>query len=335
MKNIVLILALSLLVSCQPSKREFIRNEGFIFGTTYHLIYDHSEDLHEEIKIKFNEFDLSLSTYNKQSIISKVNRNEPVEVDHFFKTVFQKADEVTRATEGAFDMTIGPLANAWGFGFSNMASITQVLIDSLRLNMGMDKIKLEGNRVVKANADIVLNVNALAKGYGVDVIACLLEQNGVTNYMVEIGGELRVKGHNQKQTNWRVGIDKPVDDPEVMSRDLQEVISITNTALATSGNYRNFYYKDGKKYAHTISPYTGYPVQHQLLSASVIAPDCMTADAYATAFMVLGLEKSLEIVKQHPELEAYFISSDEQESYRITMSENFHKFINKKSKGGY
>ncbi|MBI9060360.1 MAG: FAD:protein FMN transferase [Marinilabiliaceae bacterium] len=330
MKNILLILILSLLVSCQPSKREFIRNEGFIFGTTYHLIYDHSEDLHEDIKIKFNEFDLSLSTYNKQSIISKVNRNEPVEVDHFFKTVFQKAAEVTQATEGAFDMTIGPLANAWGFGFSNKDSITSELVDSLLINMGMDKLKLEGNRVVKTNPDIVLNVNALAKGYGVDVIARLLEQHGITNYMVEIGGELRVKGYNQKHSHWRVGIDKPVDDPEVMSRDLQEVISITNTALATSGNYRNFYFKEGKKYAHTISPYTGYPVQHQLLSASVIAPDCMTADAYATAFMVLGLEKSLEIMKQHPELEAYFISSDEQETYRITMTDNFHKFIDEK-----
>ena len=335
MKNILLILTFALLVSCQPSNREFIRNEGFIFGTTYHLIYDHSEDLHEDIKIKFNEFDLSLSTYNKQSVISKVNRNEPVEVDHFFKTVFQKADEVTQATNGAFDMTIGPLANAWGFGFSNKDSITQELIDSLRLNMGMDKIKLEGNRVVKTNPDIVLNVNALAKGYGVDVIARLLEQHGITNYMVEIGGELRVKGYNQKHSHWRVGIDKPMDDPKVMSRDLQEVISITNTALATSGNYRNFYYKDGKKYAHTISPYTGYPVQHQLLSASVIAPDCMTADAYATAFMVLGLEKSLEIVKQHPELEAYFISSDEEETYRITMTDNFHKFIHKKRKGDH
>jgi len=335
MKNILLILTFALLVSCQPSNREFIRNEGFIFGTTYHLIYDHSEDLHEDIKIKFNEFDLSLSTYNKQSIISKVNRNEPVEVDHFFKTVFQKADEVTQATNGAFDMTIGPLANAWGFGFSNKDSITQELIDSLRLNMGMDKIKLEGNRVVKTNPDIVLNVNALAKGYGVDVIARLLEQHGITNYMVEIGGELRVKGYNQKHSHWRVGIDKPMDDPKVMSRDLQEVISITNTALATSGNYRNFYYKDGKKYAHTISPYTGYPVQHQLLSASVIAPDCMTADAYATAFMVLGLEKSLEIIKQHPELEAYFISSDGQETYRITMTDNFHKFIDRNSQVEY
>jgi len=333
MKNSVLILVLAVLASCQPSNKEFIRNEGFIFGTTYHLIYDHPNDLHEEIRVAFNEFDLSLSTYNKQSIISKVNRDEPVEVDAYFKTVFHKAVEVTKATEGAFDMTIGPLANAWGFGFSNKDSITQELVDSLLLHMGMDKIKLEGNRVVKANPAIVLNVNALAKGYGVDVIANLLEAQGITNYMVEIGGELRVKGHNQKKQNWRVGIDMPVDDPQVITRDLQEVISITNTALATSGNYRNFYYKEGKKYAHTISPYTGYPVQHQLLSASVIAPDCMTADAYATAFMVLGLEKSLEIVKQHPELEAYFISSDEEETYRITMTDKFQQFIADKSKG--
>lgn len=333
MRNILVVLCLAVLVSCQSPNKEYIRNEGFIFGTTYHLIYDYNKDLHDEIRLKFNAFDLSLSTYNEKSIISQVNRNEPVEVDDYFKAAFNKAIEVTRATEGAFDMTIGPLANAWGFGFSKKDSITQALIDSLLLNMGMDKISLEGNRVIKTNPNIILNVNAIAKGYAVDVIAHLMEEHGITNYMVEIGGELRVKGVNQKKVNWRVGIDKPVDDPEVLNRDLQEVVSITDAAMATSGNYRNFYYKDGKKYAHTISPYTGYPVQHQLLSASVIAPDCMTADAYATAFMVLGLEKSMEIVNKHPELEAYFISSAGEDEYEITMTDQFRKLIKNINKG--
>lgn len=313
--------------SCTPSKTVYVRNEGMVFGTTYHLIYQSKEDLHSEIKLKYNEFDLSLSTYNKESVISKVNKNVPVEADAYFLKLFNAAKKISAHTHGAFDMTVAPLVNAWGFGFTNKDSISTELIDSLRQYIGMDKVWLEGKQVKKANEAVMLDASAIAKGYAVDVIADFLEAKGIDNYMVEIGGEIRMRGKNHKGVAWRVGIDKPIDDPKVLKRDLQAIISIDNGALATSGNYRNFYYENGRKYAHTIDPATGYPVQHELLSASVIAKDCMTADAYATAFMVMGLEKSKALVESTSGLEAYFIASTGEENYEIVCTRGFEKLL--------
>ncbi|TAJ09398.1 FAD:protein FMN transferase [Marinilabiliaceae bacterium JC017] len=313
--------------SCTPSKTVYVRNEGMIFGTTYHLIYQSKEDLHSQIKLKYNEFDLSLSTYNKESVISKVNKNVPVEADAYFLKLFNTAQKISAQTNGAFDMTVAALVNAWGFGFTNKDSISDQLIDSLRQYIGMDKVWLEGKQVRKANEAVMLDASAIAKGYAVDVIADFLETKEIDNYMVEIGGEIRMKGKNHKGVAWRVGIDKPIDDPKVLKRDLQAIISIDNGALATSGNYRNFYYENGRKYAHTIDPATGYPVQHELLSASVIAKDCMTADAYATAFMVMGLEKSKALVESTPGLEAYFIASTGEEEYEIVYTKGFEKLL--------
>jgi len=315
-----------LLNACTPPQN-YVRNEGLIFGTSYHIIYSHDTDLKAEIKSKLNEFNTSLSTYDPQSIISKINQNIDVETDTYFNTVFRKAEEVTIATNGAFDITVAQLVNLWGFGFSKKDSVTTDLVDSLLAYVGMEKVKLENNSVKKQFPQTMLDASAIAKGYGVDVIADLLETHGITHYMVEIGGEMRVKGLNEKHTKWRVGIDKPVDDPEVQNRELEDIIEISDASIATSGNYRNYYYKDGKKYAHTINPHTGYPVSHQLLGVSVIAPNCMTADAYATAFMVLGLEESMKIVNQHPELEAYFICTSTDDKYTISYTKGFEKLI--------
>lgn len=312
--------------SCQL-KKEYIRTEGLIFGTIYHMTYEHSTDLSDTIQRTLNAFDWSMSTYKEESTISKINRNASFETDRYFRQVFAMAKEVTAKTDGAFDMTIAPLVNAWGFGFSKKDSITANLVDSIRQYVGMDMLSLEGNRIVKAKPEIMLDGSAIAKGFAVDVVADVLESFGVDNYMVEIGGEMRVKGLNPKQTAWRVGIDKPIDDPEVLNRQLQEIISISDIALATSGNYRNFYIKNGKKYAHTISPYTGYPVNHSLLGVSVVAPTCMVADAYATAFMVLGYEKSLAIVEQNKDMEAYFILNGQAGEYDIKMSSGFSNYI--------
>ena len=319
-------LAVFSLFACQP-KKEFIRNEGLIFGTVYHMTYEHHHDLYDTINAVLNAFDRSMSTYKKESLISKINRNASDKTDAYFRQVFHRAKEITEATDGAFDMTVAPLVNAWGFGFSKEDSITQALIDSILPNVGMAMLQLDGDRLIKQRPGIMLDGSAIAKGFAVDVVADLLEAFEVRNYMIEIGGEMRVKGHNPVNTVWRVGIDKPIDDPEVMNRQLQEIIGISNVALATSGNYRNFYVKGGKKYAHTISPFTGYPVSHQLLGVSVLAPDCMSADAYATGFMVLGFEKSLEIVESHPELEAYFIMADKALEYKTHSTKGFSKYI--------
>ncbi len=312
--------------ACQP-KKEFIRNEGLIFGTIYHMTYEASEDLSDTIHYTLNAFDWSMSTYKEESVISKINRNVSDETDQYFRQVFNKALEVTAATNGAFDMTVAPLVNLWGFGFSKKDSVTEAAIDSIRQFVGMNMVRLEGTRIIKEKPEIMLDGSAIAKGFAVDVVADLLESLGVENYMVEIGGEMRVKGHNPNLVSWRVGIDKPIDDPAVKNRELQEIISISDVALASSGNYRNFYIKGGKKYAHTISPFTGYPVAHSLLGVSVLASDCMTADAYATAFMVLGYEKSIKIVEAHPDLEAYFILDGHSDEYTIKMTEGFSKYI--------
>lgn len=324
------LLLLSLIVvvaSCNNSK-VYHKNEGFIFGTVYHIVYSHQSDLHNELVQKLNEVDMSLSTYKSNSVISRINTNDTAVIpDDYFIRVYQKAVEVTVKTTGAFDMTVAPLVNAWGFGFSKRATVTPELIDSLLNFVGMDKINLHEGRIIKSDARIMLDASAIAKGYGVDVVADFLEAQGVEHYMVEIGGEIRVKGKNSKGQWWRVAIDKPVDNPSRDNSECESVLSLSNVALATSGNYRNFYHENGKKYAHTISPYTGYPVQSDVLSASVIAPDCMTADAYATAFMVLGLEKSMEIVEATKELDAYFIYSGAEGEMLVRYSKGFEKYI--------
>lgn len=330
-KKIQLLLLASLFfVACQPSKKEYQFNEGYIWGTIYHIVYDQADgdDLHDEIKVKMNEFDHSLSTYKPESIISRVNNNDStVVLDHYFETVFKRSLEISEITNGAFDMTIAPLANAWGFGFKNKLEPEDIPVDSLLEIVGYRKVKLLNHKIIKDDSRIMFDPSAIAKGYGVDVVAEFLESKGITNYMVEIGGEIRVKGVSNKNRSWRVGIDQPIDDPEVKNREIQDVLSLPNGAMATSGNYRQFYIKDGKKYAHTIDPKLGYPVQHSLLSASVIAPDCMTADAYATAFMVMGFEKSRVIVENDPNLEAYFIYTNTDGKYQTYSSEKIKKMI--------
>ncbi len=327
--HILLILSISLVFSfCTEQPKKFFNNEGLIFGTSYHIVYKNDKDVHDGIRTKMNEFNISLSTYEKKSVISKINSNEDVELDDYFICVFNKAVEISGKTDGAFDITVAPLVNAWGFGFSKRDKVSPQLIDSLLQFVGMDKVKISGGRVVKSDPGVMLDASAIAKGYGVDVIAEYFESLGVNDYLVEIGGEIRVSGHNMRGIPWHVGIDKPVDDPKVLHRELQEIIEFTDGALASSGNYRNFYVKDGKKYAHTINPKTGYPIQHELLSASVIAPDCMTADSYATAFMVLGLEKAKEIVKKTPNLEAYFIYRGENsDTLSVFYTDGFGKLI--------
>ncbi len=326
------VLVFFLLAACQPSKNNYQFNEGYIWGTTYHIIYDNPnrDNLHGDIKAKMNDFDLALSTYNPKSTISRVNNNDStVILDPYFKTVFKRSIEISEATNGAFDISIAPLVNAWGFGFKNKLDPKDIPVDSLLQLVGFNKVKLIDNRIIKSDPRIMLDASAIAKGYGVDVVAEFLESKGISNYMVEIGGEIRVKGLSNKNRKWRVGIDSPIDDPTLEKREIQNVLSLNDGAMATSGNYRQFYIKEGKKYAHTIDPRLGYPVQHSLLSASVIASNCITADAYATAFMVLGLEKSIQIVEQDSNIEAYFIYTDQQGNHQTYASSKIKTMLTK------
>ncbi len=300
----------TIIIVRQQHTMPYQHNTGFIFGTVYNITYQSDKDLQGEIEAELKKVDSSLSTFNKASVISKINRNENVEVNKMFADVFNLAQNISSETEGAFDITVAPLVNAWGFGFKNDTKPTAEAIDSLKQIIGYKKIRLEGNRVVKEDKRIMLDCSAIAKGYGSDAVARLLKSKGIENFMVEIGGEIVTKGINEKRLPWKIGVTKPVDDSLNVNQEIQTILNVTNKAMATSGNYRNFYYKNGKKYAHTIDPTTGYPVQHNILSATVLAANCATADAYATAFMVMGMEKAKDILNRHPELMAYFIYSD-------------------------
>jgi len=285
-------------------------NRGQIFGTFYSITYQCDNDLQKEIEAELKKVDQALSMFNKESIISKINRNEKVELNEMFLQVFTLAQKVSQDTDGAFDITVAPLVNAWGFGFKTGDQPSVTSIDSLMSTVGYNKISLKGRQVFKENKNTMLDCSAIAKGYGSDVVAAFLKKRGIENFMVEIGGEVVTQGISEKRVPWRIGVTKPTEDSLSIGDELQTVLNVTNKAMATSGNYRNFYYKDGKKYAHTIDPKTGYPVQHSLLSATVLANNCAMADAYATSFMVMGIEKAKAVLERHPELMAYFIYSD-------------------------
>lgn len=309
--NLVLgFLILNIILAGCKSSVTYKYTEGKIYGTFYHISYASEEDLQEEIRRQMESVNASLSMFNPNSVIAKLNRNESDSTDILFRKLFNTALQVYQATDGAFDITVGPLVNAWGFGVKQNTFPDSARIDSIVRFVGMEKLALVNDKIQKKFPEIEMDASSIAKGLGVDLVAELLDSRGIKDYMVEIGGELRVKGFSNKKRAWRIGIDRPVDDVAAEDRQLQFIVGLTSGALATSGNYRNFYIHEGKKYAHTINPKTGYPVQTEILSASVYARTCMESDAYATAFMVMGLQKSRQILQADPELEACFIYTE-------------------------
>ena len=299
----------SYLIVTKQNKVLYQTAEGAIFGTFYHLTYQSRDDLQAGVEAELLRVDSSLSMFNPSSIISRVNRDEDVEVDSLFRTVFTLAQQVSAATGGAFDITVAPLVNAWGFGFKNGELPDSAQVDSLRQLVGYQHIRLlDNNHIEKDTPGIVLDCSAVAKGFGVDVVANYLRRQGIENFMVEIGGEVVVSGVNPKGKPWRVGVNKAADDPTSTNQELATVLNLTDRAMATSGNYRNYYTTDdGRRVAHTIDPSSGYPVQHSLLSATVLAPTCAEADAFATSFMVMGIDSARTILTRHPELQVFFI----------------------------
>lgn len=324
------VLILGVILGGCNSPVEYKYAEGKIYGTYYHISYLSSEDLQSEIHREMELVNASLSMFNPQSVISKLNRNESINTDTLFRKMYKEALKVNLATGGAFDITVGPLVNAWGFGFKHEIFPDSVKIDSVRKFVGMDKVSLKGEFLYKEFPEVVMDASSIAKGLGVDLVAEYFDARGISDYMVEIGGEVRVKGESSKKRPWRIGIDRPEDDVTAGSRELQLVAGITSGALATSGNYRNFYVHEGKKYAHTINPKTGYPVQTEILSASVYARSCMEADAYATAFMVVGLKQAQEILQSNPQLEGCLIYLEDGK-FKTWISPGFEKMIVQKA----
>ena len=329
----------TVLIIRENSRKTYQRDEGKIFGTFYHITYQSEENLHDEILAELQRVDQSLSMFNDSSTISRINRNEAVDLsaDSLFVEVYAMARRIAEDTDGAFDITVAPLVNAWGFGFKNEQMPSETAVDSLRAFVGYQKVSLvEGKsqfniqhstfNIQKSDPRTMLDCSAIAKGFGCDLVGRLFRQKGIENYMIEIGGEVVVGGVNEEGEKWHIGVAKPEEAPEKSNNELQTILELplssphlveAFSALATSGNYRNFYVKDGKRYAHTIDPRTGHPVQHSILSATVIADNCATADAYATAFMVLGLDEAKRILDRHPDLLAYLIYTDSTGNYAI------------------
>lgn len=311
------------------SKNEMTyRNDsGNIFGTYYNITYRHGSDLKQDIERVLNSVDNSLSPFNKNSIITAINNNENVLPDSMFLRVFSMAQHISKETDGAFDITVAPLVNAWGFGFKRGIPTDSATIDSLRNYVGYTTVNYENGRIVKSNPGTMLDCSAIAKGYACDEVARMLRGKGVTDFMVEIGGEVVTGGKNDKGAAWVIGINTPAEGAS--QNDLQEIIHISDKSIATSGNYRNFRYEGERKVAHTIDPRTGYPVQHSLLSATVVADDCTTADALATAFMVMGREKAMEYCSKRSDIDVYLIFSDSVGDFATCSSEGFKRYINK------
>ncbi|MHA7843581.1 MAG: FAD:protein FMN transferase [Winogradskyella sp.] len=326
MKKLLFALLILVSISCKQKQKEsqLVKLSGPVFGTGFNIQYADNEntDYSKEIDGLFNDINKSLSTYISDSDISKLNRNEISDVDDYFVEVFNTSKSIYLETEGVFDPTIGNVVNAWNFGAETDKFLTDsTTIDSLMQFVGFNKVSLNNHTINKPKSTY-LEFNAIAKGYGVDVIGKFLESKNVANYLVEIGGEIRVKGKNiEKDSPWKVGLDEPRFDGE---QSVFKALELKNEAMATSGTYRKFKIdENGNRYAHIIDTKTGYPTKTNILSVSVIAPDCITADGYATAFQAMGIEKVTSFLKSHPELKAYFIYQDTDKTLKTLSLNNF------------
>ena len=334
MKYLVFILTM-VMVACQPSVNEKVYLiEGEAQGSTYHIKYiaERDENLKPAIDSILEVIDLSMSTYRPDSAISKINQGDTtVVVDEHFRKVFEASQQIWQESEGLFDPTVGVLVNAWGFGKQKISEAdlpTDKKIDSLRKYVGFDKVALtEKNLIKKRYTEILFDFNAIAQGYTSDVVANYLSVRGIKNYIVEIAGEMYLKGRNTvEDKSWTIGVEnplKPLDD-----RDLVATIQFTNQGLATSGNYRKVWTdSNGRKYVHSINPLTGRATQSDVLSATVVAPSTMLADGYATMFMVMGLAKSKAFLEKHPDLAVLLVYSDDKHQEATYKTKSFEKLI--------
>ena len=331
MRIYLIITALVLaMVSC-TTKPEYAEINGLTQGTTYHIVVEKSPGLdimtlRQDIESMLTRVDNSLSIYNDSSVISLINSGASDVTDTLFREVFRLSALVSQQSGGLFDITIGPLVKAWGFGPDAMKRFDATMLDSLLALVGMDKVRLEGERLVRSDPHMFIDVNAIAQGYTVDLLIDMLKREGIEDCLVEVGGEVRTSG-DKRGKGWHVGIDTPADGNNTPGANMKAKVRLDNRALATSGNYRKFYVEDGVKYSHTIDPHTGYPARHTLLSATVIAKDCAVADAWATACMVAGPEAAKALIEENDFLEGYLIFSDENGEMKSWMSEGLANLV--------
>ena len=321
-----IIAAVLLLLLPNTPKKQYYHNQGNVFGTYYNIRYEGTEDLHTAIQQRLQEFDHSLSMFNPNSVISHINRNDSVVTDSLFEALYHEAHAISQLSGGAFDITVAPLVNAWGFGTKIQEPRTKnqdINLDSIKAFVGYQHIRLNNHHLEKDDNRITLDASAIAKGYACDVVADLLREHGCHNLLVDIGGEVVLQGVNDKGNAWRVGITRPTIDATGAEKELQEVIASSDLCMATSGNYLQYYFVDGQRRSHTIDPRNGYPVQHSLLSATVTASTCMRADALATACMVLGEQAALDMINQTTDAACYLIIADS-DTLRIATSQRWY-----------
>ena len=327
MKNFVLISAFSflfLMPSCK--KAEYVKCAGFAQGTTWHITYKSfdNENLTSKFDSLLSAFDFSMSAYNKESLLTKLNENSEVRVDENFEKVFSSSMELYRLSGGLFDPTCRPLVNAWGFNrHKNLRKPEQQELDSILEFVGMDKVKIHDGKLIKSDSRVTLNFNANAQGYSVDLLCEWLENHGYTDFIVEVGGEVRAFGKNPENKLWMVGIDTPFDGMTEENRQITAAVPLENSSLCTSGDYRNFFKIDGKKYSHELNPKTGYPKDDSLLSVSIVCPTALLGDGLATTVMVMGLKDGFKLVDSLPDAEGFFIYSDKNGDFKTVKTKNF------------
>ncbi|MDD3720870.1 MAG: FAD:protein FMN transferase [Lutibacter sp.] len=327
MKNCLFVLILLIFFSCRNNEPNLKIIEGNAIGTTFTVRYLDTETKNYETKIDslIAAINKSASTYIPTSDLSKINKGDTtILADENLQEIFIKSEKIYKETNGAFDPTVGILVNAWGFGPEEpIENLDSLKVQELLKYVGFEKVKLENGKIKKLYPEIYLDFNAIAKGYLVDMLSRMFEKNSIANYMVEIGGEIRARGQNEKGLPWKIAIENPNTDG---SRSFATVIELNDESMATSGNYRKFKVKaDGTKYVHTINPKTGFAKESNLLSASVISKsDCADVDGYATAFMEMGFEKSKDFLKNHPELKAFLVYVDKNDKMQTYKSDNFN-----------
>lgn len=327
--------ALLAAIGCSAPKSSYTSVGGFAQGSTFRLVYEENTtskeyNIPDSLTTYFSQIDKSLSGYDTTSIVSRINRGENPPLDSLFIECFNISKEVWSITEGAFDISAAPFFQMWGFGFGNREKITQQKIDSTMQFTGMEKLSIEYDSTLgqsflkKGDPRMQVNFNAIAQGYTCDYICRKLEKMGISNYLLEVGGEIMCKGVNAKGKEWSIAIDKPIDGNFVPGSSIEAIIEVSGKGLVTSGNYRKFYMENGEKRSHTIDPRTGYPVTHNLLSATVIAPTAAMADAYATYLMVLGTEKAKEFLGSREDLDALLVYG-EQENLKVYATSGVHQ----------
>lgn len=308
---------------------QFQAKEGIVWNTTYSIVYRADSALDDSVMATLRKIELSVSPFNKMSRITAINENRTDTLDYFLRHLYTASRKIAEESDGAFDPTVSPLINAWGFGYKQEQLPDSATVDSLLQIVGITRTSLNGNILKKSDPRTTFNFSAIAKGFGCDEIGRMLARNGATDYLVEIGGEITAAGRNPKGQKWRVSIDKPISSSDhSVIHESALAIAIDNCGVATSGNYRNFHTDSlGRRYAHIIDPATGRPTASDILSATVVAPDCMTADAYATTFMILGKSKTVELAAQHPELAVMLITADIDNGFDIWQNEAFRQLV--------